>query len=110
MLALGILGSSRLAWVDVVSIGTAWFWAFLAFLRSDSSLDLLLNSALAGSKMVSGIGNHSPLAFLSWSSGHFLFFYAHSRVQLRVFLSGDLRYFLESVVPSQCVLGNVWCN
>ena len=52
----------------VVSIGTdlgrAPFAAFFAFLLSASSFDLLLYSALAGSKMVSGIVDHSPAGFL----------------------------------------------
>ena len=67
----------------VVSIGTvlgrAPFAAFLAFLFSASSFDRLLYSALAGSKIVSGIVDQSPAGFLIWISGHFLFL-MHTRV------------------------------
>ena len=52
----------------VVSMGTVFgrapFAAFFAFLFSASSFDLLLYSALAGSKIVSGIVDHSPAGFL----------------------------------------------
>ena len=61
----------------VVSIGTVFgrapFAAFLGFLFSVSSFDRLLYSALAGSKIVSGIVDQSPAGFLICISGHFLF-------------------------------------
>ena len=74
--AEGILAlEAWLSLASVVSIGTNFFISliFLAFLFSASSFALLLYSAQAGLKMVSGIELHAPAPSLICSSGHFLF-------------------------------------